>query len=57
MADITYTESEIGFARAMARELIVHGIQEDWQRAIDDAFQFLDLFELRADCFRDQDKC
>tara|TARA_R110002020_G_scaffold245391_1_gene459127 strand:- start:26 stop:214 length:189 start_codon:yes stop_codon:yes gene_type:complete len=52
MVDNHYTESQIGFCRAFARELLVAKDIEDPIEAIKDAFYFLDLFEKFADEYR-----
>jgi len=55
MADNHYTESQIGFCRAFARELIVAKDIENPVEAIKDAFHFVDLFEEFADEYREKE--
>ena len=51
-----FTESQIGFARAFSRELIVAKDIDDPKEAMKIAFDFVNLFEDISDKYREQEE-
>jgi hypothetical protein len=50
-----FTESQIGFCRAFARELLVAKDFENIVEAMKEAFHFLELFEEVAEQYREKE--